>query len=251
MRRITCLRSSSPCLPTGQKLPWKRTVADIPTRIADCLLLVDDASPDKSVELARALGIDVHAYAENLGYGGNPKDLLHRGGAKRGRHIVLLHHTPVRKDPLPVPVSPTRRGLTTPSQNAAHGVSPGQAAAIDCRVGFGFASRKSRHSPACSAEMKKRLPPVALSRITIPCSDVRVITTSPTHGSSRTSREPPLASRVVDEVDEVEGGEDDSPLWPRQPVKKQVEMIATTGGKIDFSAAPLPLITGPRILLRG
>lgn len=158
---------------------------------------------------------------------------------------------PVRSDPPPVPVSPTRRGLTTLSPNAAHGVSPGQAAAIDCRVGFGFASRKLRHSPACSAEMKKRLPPVALSRITIPCSDVCVITTSPTHGSFRTSGEAPIASWVVDEVDEVEGGEDDSPLWPRQPVKTQVEKIATTSGKIDFSTAPLPLITGPRILLRG
>jgi hypothetical protein len=99
--------------------------------------------------------------------------------------------------------------------------------------------------------MKKRLPPVALSRITIPCSDVRVITTSPTHGSARTSGEASIASLVVEEVDEVEGGEDDSPLWPRQPVKTQVEKIATTGGKIAFSAAPLPLITGPRILLRG
>jgi hypothetical protein len=138
---------------------------------------------------------------------------------------------------------------TTLSRNGAHGVSPGQAAAIDCRVGCGFASRKLRHSPARSAEMKKLLPPVALSRITIPCSDVRVITTSPTHGSARTSGEASIASLVVEEVDEVDGGEDDSPLWPRQPVKTQVEKIATTGGKIDFSAAPLPRITRPRILL--
>jgi hypothetical protein len=64
----------------------ERTVADIPAGIADRLLLVDDASLDNSVELARALGIDVHIYAENLGYGGNQKELLHRGPAKRGRH---------------------------------------------------------------------------------------------------------------------------------------------------------------------
>jgi glycosyltransferase involved in cell wall biosynthesis len=48
----------------------ERTVADITAGITDRLILVD-ASPDNSVELARALGIDVHIYAENLGYGGN------------------------------------------------------------------------------------------------------------------------------------------------------------------------------------
>ena len=248
MRRITCLRSSSPCLPTGQKLP-RRDSRRYPGRNCRSSPPRRDANPDNCVELARALGIDVHVGEPRLGR--KPEAVTPRRCEAGPTSSFYFTPLPVRSDPLPVPVSPTRRGLTTLSPNAAHGVSPGQAAAIDCRVGFGFASRKSRHSPACSAEMKKRLPPVALSRITIPCSDVRVITTSPTHGSSRTSREPPLASRVVDEVDEVEGGEDDSPLWPRQPVKKQVEMIATTGGKIDFSAAPLPLITGPRILLRG
>jgi hypothetical protein len=195
--------------------------------------------PTTVIELARALGIDVHVLCGEPRLRRNQTDLLHRGAAKAGAKWAQERG------------GRERRSLTTLSPNAAHGLSPGQAAAIDCRVGCGFASRKLRHSPACSAEMKKRLPPVALSRITIPCSDVRVITTSPTHGSARTSGEAPIASWVVEEVDEVEGGEDDSPLWPRQPVKTQVERIATTGGKIAFSAAPLPLITGPRILLRG
>jgi hypothetical protein len=248
---ITCLRSSSPCLPTGQKLPSN---GQSPISPAELPIV----SPRRRWESrqhcragTRALGIDVHIYAENLGYGGNQKDLLHRGAAKQGRHHRSTSpHYQYARTHCPYPLA-RRGGLPTLSPNAAHGVSPGQAAAIDCRVGFGFALRKLRHSPACSAEMKKRLPPVALSRITIPCSDVRVITTSPTHGSFRTSGEAPIASWVVDELDEVEGGEDDSPLWPRQPVKTQVEKIATTSGKIDFSTAPLPLITGPRILLRG
>jgi hypothetical protein len=203
--------------------------------------------PTTVIELARALGIDVHVlWALGIDVHvlcgeprlrRNPTDLLHRGAAKAGAKWAQERG------------GRERRSLTTLSPNAAQGFSPGQAAAIDCRVGCGFASRKLRHSPACSAEMKKLLPPVALSRITIPCSDVRVITTSPTHGSFRTSGEAPLASRVVEEADEVEGGEDDSPLWPRQPVRTQVEKIATRGGKI--SAALFPLITRPRILLRG
>src|SRR5215217_435300 len=88
---------------------------------------------------------------------------------------------------------------------SSYGVFPGQAASTASREGFGFASRKFRHSPADSSARKKRLPPVALSRITIPCLELRVITTSPTHGSFRTSDEASIASLVVEEVDEVDG----------------------------------------------
>jgi hypothetical protein len=130
-----------------------------------------------------------------------------------------------------------------------YGAFPGQAASIACREGFGFASRKFRHSPACSPERKKRLPPVALSRMTIPCPDVRLIRTSPTQGSSRTVGDVPIPSCIVDDVegrdvsvasvivDEVEAGADDSLLLPKQPAATQIEKIATTADKVDFSAA--------------
>jgi hypothetical protein len=77
---------------------------------------------------------------------------------------------------------------------------PGQALSRACRDGSGFASRKLKHSPAASPERRRRLPWVALSRITIPCSDVRLITTSPNHGSLRT-RVVPTASWTVDEIE--------------------------------------------------
>jgi hypothetical protein len=80
---------------------------------------------------------------------------------------------------------------------------PGQALSRACRDGSGFASRKLKHSPAAMSERKKRLPWVALSRITIPCSDVRLITTSPNHGSLRT-RVVSTASWTVDEVEALD-----------------------------------------------
>jgi glycosyltransferase involved in cell wall biosynthesis len=51
----------------------EQTVADIPGGVADRLILVDDASPDNTAQLARELGIDVYVHRESLGYGGNQK----------------------------------------------------------------------------------------------------------------------------------------------------------------------------------
>jgi glycosyltransferase involved in cell wall biosynthesis len=45
----------------------EKTVADIPAGIADLVILVDDASPDNTAELARELGIRVFVHPENRG----------------------------------------------------------------------------------------------------------------------------------------------------------------------------------------
>ena len=50
-----------------------QTVADIPPGASDALILVDDASPDNTVELARELGHHRLRASENRGYGGNQK----------------------------------------------------------------------------------------------------------------------------------------------------------------------------------
>ena len=51
----------------------ERTVLAIPGGFADELILVDDASPDGTAELARELGLRLHVHRENRGYGGNQK----------------------------------------------------------------------------------------------------------------------------------------------------------------------------------
>lgn len=55
------------------ELTLERTVNDLPPDTADHLLLVDDCSPDGTVELARDLGIDVRVHDRNRGYGANQK----------------------------------------------------------------------------------------------------------------------------------------------------------------------------------
>jgi glycosyltransferase involved in cell wall biosynthesis len=51
----------------------ERTFFDIPERLRHQVLLVDDCSTDRTVEVARALGLEVIQHERNLGYGGNQK----------------------------------------------------------------------------------------------------------------------------------------------------------------------------------
>jgi Glycosyl transferase family 2 len=81
----------------------ERTVADIPPGIADRLILVDDASPDNTADLARGLGIDVHVHVENLGYGGNQKT-CYVEALRSGADIVVLLHPDYQYEPKAVPL---------------------------------------------------------------------------------------------------------------------------------------------------
>ncbi len=49
------------------------TLADMPPGCVDEVILVDDGSTDRTVELARALGLTVLVHERNKGYGGNQK----------------------------------------------------------------------------------------------------------------------------------------------------------------------------------
>src|SRR5947209_2424696 len=49
------------------------TIADIPAGSVDSIILVDDGSKDRTVELARELGLTVIVHPQNRGYGGNQK----------------------------------------------------------------------------------------------------------------------------------------------------------------------------------
>ncbi|MGD8473756.1 MAG: glycosyltransferase, partial [Anaerolineae bacterium] len=46
---------------------------EIPFEFIDEVILVDDASQDRTAELSRELGIRTIIHAENLGYGANQK----------------------------------------------------------------------------------------------------------------------------------------------------------------------------------
>jgi 2-polyprenyl-3-methyl-5-hydroxy-6-metoxy-1,4-benzoquinol methylase len=81
----------------------RKTVQDIPAGVADELILVDDASPDDTVKVARSLGITVHVHPENRGYGGNQKT-CYTEALRDEADIVVLLHPDYQYDPKTVPL---------------------------------------------------------------------------------------------------------------------------------------------------
>jgi len=76
----------------------ERTVAEIPRAIVDEVLLVDDASTDATVEVARRLGLKTIRHERNLGYGGNQKT-CYREALKLGAGIVVMLHPDYQYSP--------------------------------------------------------------------------------------------------------------------------------------------------------
>jgi glycosyltransferase involved in cell wall biosynthesis len=50
-----------------------RTLDEIPQEFRKYIILVDDASRDNTVELAKQAGLEVFQHEKNKGYGGNQK----------------------------------------------------------------------------------------------------------------------------------------------------------------------------------
>ncbi len=77
-------------------------VAGIPRGEVDRILLVDDASLDRTAELAVELGIDVIKHPRNLGYGGNQKT-CYANALLMGAEVVVMLHPDGQYDPGLVP----------------------------------------------------------------------------------------------------------------------------------------------------
>lgn len=84
------------------ELTLERTVADIPKGSVDEVILVDDCSKDRTVEVARSLGITVIPHEKNTGYGGNQKT-CYREALARGADVVVMVHPDYQYDPRLVP----------------------------------------------------------------------------------------------------------------------------------------------------
>ena len=69
----------------------EKTYKEIPKEYVDETILVDDASKDNTVKVAKRLGIKVIKHKKNKGYGGNQKT-CYDNALKDGADIVVLLH---------------------------------------------------------------------------------------------------------------------------------------------------------------
>lgn len=76
------------------------TYKEIPFDIVDEVILVDDRSPDNTVEMAKSLGINhVIVHPKNRGYGGNQKT-CYTEALKLGADVVVMLHPDYQYTPL-------------------------------------------------------------------------------------------------------------------------------------------------------
>ncbi|QHV98045.1 glycosyltransferase family 2 protein [Spirosoma endbachense] len=84
-------------------LTLERTYREIPFDLVDDVILVDDASPDNTVDVARQLGIrHVIRHDRNKGYGGNQKTCYAKA-LELGADIVVMLHPDYQYTPMLLP----------------------------------------------------------------------------------------------------------------------------------------------------
>jgi len=81
----------------------ERTLGDLPDNFADEIILVDDASSDNTVQIAKKLGLSVIVHDKNKGYGANQKTCYNEA-LKRGADIVVMIHPDYQYDSRLAPV---------------------------------------------------------------------------------------------------------------------------------------------------
>lgn len=84
------------------ELTLERTLRDIPAGSVDEILVVDDASRDRTVEKARELGLRVIRHPQNRGYGGNQKT-CYREALKSDADVIVMIHPDYQYDSRVIP----------------------------------------------------------------------------------------------------------------------------------------------------
>lgn len=80
----------------------EQTVREIPRDVVDEIILVDDASSDKTVQIAKSLGLIVEQHSLNKGYGGNQKT-CYTLALERQADIIVMLHPDYQYDPKLIP----------------------------------------------------------------------------------------------------------------------------------------------------
>ena len=79
-----------------------RTLDEVPPAYRQNIILVDDASTDNTVEVARHAGLIVIVHERNQGYGGNQKT-CYTEALKRGADLVIMLHPDHQYDAKVIP----------------------------------------------------------------------------------------------------------------------------------------------------
>ena len=89
----------------------KITYDAIPHQAVDQIILVDDGSTDKTLDIARELKLTVFVHTRNFGYGGNQKT-CYTEALKEGADIVVMLHPDYQYEPalLPDVIAPIKAG---------------------------------------------------------------------------------------------------------------------------------------------
>ncbi|WP_224985040.1 glycosyltransferase family 2 protein [Geomonas agri] len=80
----------------------EKTYHEIPLEIVDDVILVDDASRDRTSEIARSIGIHTIVHTRNKGYGGNQKS-CYKAALELGADIVIMVHPDYQYTPRLIP----------------------------------------------------------------------------------------------------------------------------------------------------
>lgn len=89
-----------PAYNAAKTLGW--TLHEIPEEFRHHIILVDDASGDNTVELAKQAGITVFRHVKNTGYGGNQKTCYEKA-LEAGADIVVMLHPDHQYDAVVIP----------------------------------------------------------------------------------------------------------------------------------------------------
>lgn len=73
------------------EMTLEKTFRDIPEGSVDEVILVDDRSTDRTVDIARSLGITVIIHDQNRGYGANQKTCYKVALEKQAEAVVMIH----------------------------------------------------------------------------------------------------------------------------------------------------------------
>lgn len=69
----------------------KKTYDEMPKKLVDKTILVDDNSSDNTIEIAKSLGIEAYKHDKNRGYGGNQKTCYKLALKERADIVVMVH----------------------------------------------------------------------------------------------------------------------------------------------------------------